>query len=51
MIFYVPIIRNGAAKLIPVNSIPKYIEKPNAATVAIIADKFPMRPINGFDRT
>lgn len=46
-----PIIRNGAAKLIPINSIPKYIANPNAAIVAIIADIFPNKPSHGFDRT
>lgn len=45
------IIRNGAAKFIPMNSMPKYIAKPNAAHVAIIADKLPNSPSHGFDRT
>lgn len=46
-----PIIRNGAAKFKPINSIPKYIQKPNAANVAIMADKFPKKPSHGFERT
>lgn len=48
---HLPIIKNGAARFKPMNSIPKYIQKPNAANVAIIADKFPRNPSHGFDRT
>lgn len=46
-----PIIRNGAAKFIPMNEIPKYIAHPNAATVAMTAEIFPRRPSHGFERT
>lgn len=45
------IMRNGAAKLMPINSMPKYMAMPNAANVAIIADRFPSSPSHGFDRT
>lgn len=48
---YLLIIRNGAAKFNPINSMPKYIAKPNAAHVAIIADTLPNSPNHGFDRT
>lgn len=44
-------MRNGAAKLIPINSMPKYMAKPNAAHVAISADTLPNRPSHGFDLT
>lgn len=30
---------------------PKYMQKPNAANVAIMADKLPKNPSQGFDRT
>lgn len=46
-----PIIKNGAAKLIPMNSTPRYIERPNAAAVAMHALMLPNRPSHGFDRT
>ena len=46
-----PIIRNGAAKLIPINSTPKYIARPKAAEVAMTALTFPSRPNHGFDLT
>lgn len=46
-----PIIRKGAAKLIPMNSMPQYMAKPKAAKVAIMAEIFPIRPRKGFDRT
>lgn len=48
---HLQIIKNGAARLRPINGMPKYIAKPNAANVAPIADKFPKKPINGFERT
>lgn len=48
---YLLIMRNGAARLMPMNSMPKYMAKPNAANVAIIADRFPSSPSHGFDRT
>lgn len=48
---YLPIIKKGAAKLIPMNEIPKYIAQPKAAAVAITADMFPNSPSHGFDRT
>lgn len=44
-------MRNGAARLMPMNSMPKYMARPNAANVAIIADRFPKSPSHGFDRT
>lgn len=47
----IPIIRNGAAKLMPINSISKYIAKPNAPSVDIIADMIPIKPSHGFDLT
>lgn len=50
-IIYLPIIKNGAARFKPMNSIPQYIAKPNAANVAIIADKLPKSPRKGFERT
>lgn len=46
-----PIIRNGAAKLIPMKSTPKYMQTPNAQRVAIAALKFPNSPNQGFERT
>lgn len=45
------IMRNGAARLMPMNSIPKYMAHPKAAQVAIIAETLPIRPRSGFDRT
>lgn len=48
---YEPIIRNGAAKFNPMNSMSIYIAKPNEANVAIIADKLPKNPNHGFDLT
>lgn len=48
---HLPIIKNGAAKLIPMNSIPKYMAKPKAAIVAITADMLPIKPSQGFERT
>lgn len=35
----------------PMNGMPKYMAKPNAAHVAMIADKFPRSPSHGFERT
>lgn len=46
-----PIIKNGAARLIPMNSMPKYMANPNAAAVAMLALTFPKSPSHGFDRT
>lgn len=48
---YSPIIKNGAAKLMPINETPKYIANPKAAAVAITADTLPSKPNHGFDRT
>lgn len=48
---YIPIIKNGAARFKPINSIPRYIQHPNAANVAIMADKLPKNPSHGFERT
>lgn len=48
---YLLIMSNGAAKLMPINSIFKYMARPNAAAVAIIADKLPKSPSQGFERT
>lgn len=50
-VFNLPIIRNGAAKFIPMNSTLKYIANPKAAAVAIDALIFPSKPSHGFDRT
>lgn len=49
--FYLLIMSNGEAKLMPMNSMPKYIAKPKEATVAINADTLPRSPSHGFDRT
>lgn len=46
-----PIIKKGAAKLMPINSIPIYIARPNAAQVAITAEIFPINPRKGLERT
>lgn len=46
-----PIIKKGAAKLMPINSIPKYIARPNPAAVAMTAETHPIRPSPGLDRT
>lgn len=46
-----PIIRKGAARFNPINSMPKYIAKPNEAIVAMIAERLPKNPSHGFDRT
>lgn len=46
-----PIIRKGAAKLMPMNSMPKYMAKPKAAHVAITAETLPISPNQGFDLT
>jgi hypothetical protein len=46
-----PIIKKGAARLMPINSIFKYMARPNAAAVAITALMFPKRPSQGFERT
>lgn len=45
------ISKNGAARFNPMNGIPRYIAHPNAAKVAIIAEKLPMKPSHGFDFT
>lgn len=44
-------MRKGAARLMPINSICRYIPKPNAAAVAITALMLPRSPSHGFDRT
>lgn len=51
MVLHLPIIRNGAAKLMPMNSMPKYMARPKAAIVAIAAEMLPMRPSHGLERT
>lgn len=48
---YLPIIKNGAARLIPIKDMPKYIAQPKAAAVAITADILPRRPNQGLDLT
>uniref|UniRef100_A0A1Y1NIC6 Uncharacterized protein n=1 Tax=Photinus pyralis TaxID=7054 RepID=A0A1Y1NIC6_PHOPY len=47
----IPIIRNGAARLMPIKSMSRYIHVPNAATVAIHALTFPKSPSHGLDLT
>lgn len=44
-------MRNGAAKLIPMKSTPKYMQSPKADNVAIVALTFPKSPSHGFDLT
>ena len=46
-----PIMRKGAAKLIPMKSTPKYMHSPKADNVAIVALTFPRSPSHGFDLT
>lgn len=46
-----PIIRNGAAKLMPIKSTPAYMQTPKAHNVAIAALKLPNKPSHGFERT
>ena len=46
-----PIIRNGAARLMPMKSIPRYMQSPKADTVAKAADTLPRRPSHGLLRT
>lgn len=46
-----PIIKNGAARLIPMKSTPAYIQNPKAPSVAIAALTLPKSPNQGFDRT
>jgi len=46
-----PSIRKGAARLIPMNSTPRYIVTPKAAAVPMQAEMFPRRPSHGFART
>lgn len=48
---YSPIIRKGAARLIPIKSIPRYIQSPKAETVANPAEILPRRPNQGLLRT
>lgn len=48
---HLPIIRKGAAKLIPMKSTPAYMQIPKAQRVAIAALKFPSRPNQGLDLT
>ena len=47
----IPSIKNGAAKLIPINGIPQYITRPQAEIVAKTAEKMPKSPKNGLDLT
>lgn len=47
----IPIIKNGDAKLIPMNSISRYIVIPKAAKVAMVTDTIPLTPSQGFDLT
>ena len=44
-------MRKGAARFIPMNGTPTYIQKPNAEIVAIMAEMTPNKPSNGFDFT
>jgi hypothetical protein len=44
-------MRNGTARLMPVNGIPRYMTNPNAASVARTEDMTPKRPRSGFDFT
>lgn len=46
-----PIMRNGAARLMPIKSIPRYMHNPNAAIVAMAAEILPRRPSQGLLRT
>lgn len=46
-----PIMRNGAARLMPMKSTPRYMHNPKAATVAIAAEILPSRPSQGLLRT
>lgn len=46
-----PIMRNGAARLMPMKSIPRYMHNPKAATVATAAEILPRRPSQGLLRT
>lgn len=46
-----PIIRKGAARLIPINSMPRYMASPKAAAVDIQALMLPNKPSSGFERT
>lgn len=46
-----PIIRKGAARLIPMNSTPIYMASPKAAAVDMQALMLPSSPSHGFDRT
>lgn len=48
---HLPIIKKGAAKLMPMKEMPKYMAHPNAAAVAITADMLPSKPSHGFERT
>lgn len=48
---FLPIIRKGAARLIPIKSTPKYMHAPNAEIVAIPALRLPRKPSHGFDLT
>ena len=46
-----PNIKNGAARFIPMNGTPTYMQKPNAERVPITADMTPNKPNSGFDLT
>lgn len=48
---HLPIMRKGAARLMPINSTPRYMVTPNAAAVPMQAEMFPRRPSQGFART
>lgn len=44
-------MRNGAARLMPMKSIPRYIHNPKAAIVAMAAEMLPSKPSQGLLRT
>ena len=48
---YLPNIKKGAARFIPMKGTPTYIQKPKAARVPMMADMTPNKPSNGFDLT
>lgn len=44
-------MRNGAARLMPMKSIPRYMHNPKAAIVAMAAEMLPSKPSQGLLRT
>lgn len=46
-----PIIRKGAARFIPINSMPRYMASPKAAAVDMQALMLPNSPSKGLERT